>query len=81
MSGCGGVRNGFLCSGGTQFLPDVCTSICGDGLKVGNENCDDASDDLAGCAPGCLSGSLSTWVCTGGSPTSASTCVPNCGDG
>ena len=77
---CSGPLTGFSCSGGSQTTPDICDTICGDGLVLGTENCDDGSDDLNGCYTGCHSGSWPTWVCTGGSPTSATICVPLCGD-
>jgi len=47
---------------------------------VHDENCDDGSDNTEGCKIGCKTGSLSTWICTGGDYTSASICSPNCGD-
>lgn len=50
----------------------TCSSICGDGLVVGNETCD------AGTLPGCNSqctGALSAYNCTGGNATSATVCV------
>lgn len=46
------------CDSGCQFeagfncdanLPTVCTPICGDGIVVGTEICDDGLDDLEGC--------------------------------
>ncbi len=32
-----------------------CSEICGDGLIVGSENCDDGSNDNIGCKSGCKS--------------------------
>ena len=61
-------------------LPSVCTTICGDGKVLGAETCDDGSNDGVGCALGCM-GNATGWKCTGGGPTSASTCNPICGDG
>jgi len=51
---------------GTYTHKDDCKSICGDGLKVHDENCDDGSDNTEGCKIGCKTGSLLTWICTGG---------------
>lgn len=50
----------------------LCTPICGDGILVGLENCDDFSVSpgyVSGCEPGCQSGALSGFHCTGGSIT------------
>lgn len=60
---------------------DICNTICGDGLLLGTENCDDGSADTNGCGVGCHVGGLPTWSCTGGTPTSPTTCVPICLDG
>lgn len=29
--------------------PTICSEICGDGLIVGDENCDDGTNDGMGC--------------------------------
>jgi len=51
--GCSGclVDTGFTCNA----AGNVCTPICGDGLRVGTENCDDwsLSTGLVGCNAGC----------------------------
>lgn len=57
-----------------------CSPICGDGLVLGDETCDDGSNDGIGCAYGCI-GNATGWNCTGGGPTSASICKTICGDG
>ena len=51
--------------------------MCGDGLIVGTEICDDANAfDNQGCLSDCT-GSLIGWTCNG---VSSSTCSTNCGD-
>lgn len=42
--------------------------------------CDDGTNDGIGCAVGC-GGNAVGWLCAGGTPTSADTCNPICGDG
>ena len=37
------VMPGYACVGGTEQQKDTCTPECGDGLKVGSEQCDDVS--------------------------------------
>jgi len=55
--------------------------ICGDGLVVGTENCDDGKkDDDIGCALGCKS-TLPKWVCSTNPSTKKSECLPKCKDG
>ena len=61
----------------------VATNICGDGLVVGEEICDNA-DKVLGDGIKCLddcSGSHPGWTCTGGSTTTPSVCESTCGDG
>jgi cysteine-rich repeat protein len=48
---------------------------------VVGENCDDGSNDGLGCNLGCVTGQALGYTCTGGSPTTSSTCTPICGDG
>ena len=59
-------------------MPSVCT-FCGDSKVIGTETCDDGSNDGIGCATGCI-GFATDWSCSGGSPTSPSTCVFLCGN-
>ena len=59
--------------------PSIC-DICGNSLQKPPELCDDGSVNSEGCAPDCLS-ALSTWNCTGGSPTQIDICLPVYGDG
>ena len=45
---------GWDCQGGSSLGPDICVPICGDGLLVLTEVCDDGNDlDEKGCAIGC----------------------------
>lgn len=48
---------------------------------AGPETCDDGTDNNEGCSSGCVSGSLATWICSGGSPYNPTICTPNCTDG
>lgn len=53
------------------------TPICGDGLRVQGEACDDgiANDYLLeGCLLNCT-GAFKGWHCSGGSPTTPDACV------
>jgi len=40
-SDCSGSLPGWECSGGSELNPDFCMPICGDGIIVGAEACDD----------------------------------------
>ena len=58
------VETGWSCSGS----PSVCTTICGDGLRVGTEACDDGNTVSGdGCSSSCV---VETgYNCTGGCVT------------
>ena len=59
---------GWICTDG------VCLVVCGDGAKMGEEECDDSNlIDGDGCSKICEI--ESGWVCSGG------TCTSICGDG
>lgn len=47
---CTGPIDGWNCVGNNVT---TCTEICGDGIVVGRENCDDKLDDDIGCKLGC----------------------------
>ena len=60
----------------------VATNICGDGLKVQGETCDNEGKvpgDGIKCLDDC-SGSHIGWFCTGGDHSTPSVCVTVCGD-
>ena len=62
-------------------MPSTCLPICGDGLNVAGEICDDG--DVSGvdkCKTDC-SNPVTGWTCSGGSILTPKTCVPTCGDG
>ena len=47
---CSAALPGWTCSGGSHTTRSICSPICGDGLVVGNEACDDGiKNDNAGC--------------------------------
>ena len=77
--GCGAtcqIEAGFACSGGSITSKDTCASVCGDGLRVGDEACDDGNTvSLEGCSGDCVS-IEDGYTCAGGSSTSADACVP-----
>lgn len=77
-SDCKTIETGYAC---TLAIPNVCTPTCGDGLKVGIENCDDGTNDGVGCKLGCQTGNVTGWNCTGGSNVTATICGGICGDG
>ena len=73
---------GYIWSGGSSITKDVCSEICGDGIRHNalSSYCDDSntiSND------GCSStwAIESGWIWTGGSLISKDTCVEICGDG
>lgn len=70
---------GWTCSGGSFTTITTCSPICGDGLILGSETCDDNDGTPAnsdGCDTSCQV--ESGWTCTG---TSNSVCSEICGDG
>ena len=74
---CSSNKTGWSCTAGSNTVGSFCTPICGDGLLLGNEECDDLNlDGSDGCSPTC---EIETyWECDGNSP---SICKPVCGDG
>ena len=74
---CSGEFDGWYCSGGDDSHPDVCSTLCGDGFKVGLEACDDSNLTPGdGCPSDCLTVETG-WECLiFGIP-----CTPICGDG
>ena len=61
-------------------MTTTATNICGDGIVVKGESCDDGNDgDNAGCNDSCT-GAIDGWECTPGSLTTASVCTQVCGD-
>ena len=79
------VETGYACTSSNPYGSGLggrtaCVPICGDGLRVGNEECDDggaASGD--GCSAQCSV--ESGWACADGSVRSSDTCTTVCGDG
>ena len=72
---------GWECFGGDNTQPDICNPICGDGLRIGSEICDDwDTTDGEGCLPDCL-GEIDGWTCSGGDETQEDICLTTCGDG
>ena len=62
----------------------ICTIVCGDGRVISPEICDDGPAShtpigVTSCTSNCM-GSLSGYICTGGTPTTRSSCLPDCGD-
>lgn len=78
---CTGTEVGWFCSGGGPSVEDLCNPICGDGLILGVENCDDHSNDGLGCAPGCQSLNTLGYDCTLNHPNGTTKCTNICGDG
>ena len=49
------VQPGYHCDGGSLLAPDACLPQCGDGLAVGDEECDDGNwDNGDGCSEDCM---------------------------
>jgi len=55
----------------------ICTGICGDGLKMSDEFCDDGNH--GGCLPNC-SGPTPGYNCLGGNPILPDSCYEVCGN-
>ena len=59
--------------------PNKCSEICGDGLLVGTEDCDDKNnDDNFGCKNGCKSGAMNGWYCTASTTSTETICITKC---
>lgn len=72
---------GWNCTGGSNTTSTVCNGICGDGLRVADETCDDGNKaDGIGCLATCL-GNITGYYCTGGTPSTPDVCITTCGDG
>ena len=76
------VEVGWQCTGGTTSSKDVCTEICGDGIRFNTvaTYCDDGNN-ISG--DGCTSGwSKETgWTWSDGNSSTKDTCIEICGDG
>ena len=72
------IEEGFNC--GSDF-PSICNSLCGDGIKViQNEECDDSNSiNFDGCSSDCLIERF--WSCFKDPISLSSICNPICGDG
>lgn len=56
---CTGPLPGWKCDPTTR----ICTEVCGDGVLVGSESCDDGSNDAKGCNSTC-NGNSPDWICS-----------------
>lgn len=78
-------ESGWRCTSSNPYGSGIggiytCEPLCGDGLRVGGENCDDgAQADGDGCSAACVE--ETGWKCTGGSVRSSDNCTTVCGDG
>lgn len=95
-STCGVIETNYICTGGSSTNRDTCTActtgftpntaktscipVCGDGLRVAGETCDDGNTSGSdGCSADCLT-IETNYVCSGGSTSSIDTCTA-CTDG
>lgn len=69
---------GYLCTA-VVGQASQCSPICGDGIVVGDEKCDNGMN--VGCKNYNCKKPDDGFTCTGGSSTSSSTCSGVCGDG
>lgn len=90
-SSCSGIKNGWICVGGSPTSKDTCTvcpagyspntakdaciTVCGDGLRAGTEVCDDANTANNDGCSSTCATIESNYICTGGSTTSRDTCT------
>lgn len=73
------VEAGFSCDT-TLDAQSTCKEICGDGVNMGVNECDDGNtDSFDGCGTYCTVDP--GFTCTGGSTTKEDTCTQICGDG
>ena len=74
------IEEGWTCTGGTPISKDICTAICGDGMKLGAEAWDDGNINPGdGWSSGCM---IETgWLWSGGSATTKDSCTEIWGDG
>ena len=63
---CEGVFKGWNCTERLENGTNNCIEICGDGISVGKEDCDDGKNDIEGCKDTCV-GIRKGWKCTLGS--------------
>lgn len=80
-STCNGTLQGWTCSGGDKLSATICTPICGDGVLVGVETCDDGDiSDNFGCNSDCI-GSMPNFDCTTSFLNGTTKCFETiCGD-
>lgn len=71
------IESGFVCTG---IAPTTCYEICGDGLDIGNYECDDQNLKSGdGCSSDCKI--ERGWQCLGGTAKKRDICSEICGDG
>ena len=76
------IEAGWTCSGGTASLPDTCLDICGDGTKYGSLATKWDDGNKVNGDGWSMSWNVEIgWTCSGGTPTSADTCIEIWGDG
>ena len=75
------VELGYECTGGGPEGPDICSQVCGDGVRSSGEVCDDGGQLSGdGCSPDCQSieSGYSCAVPTGGATTVCAPCHASC---
>jgi cysteine-rich repeat protein len=81
-TGCLSVNPLYICpTAGGPTTASVCSLKCGNNVLDAGETCDDGDvSDASECNSTCT-GNVAGWSCTGGSPSTNSTCVAAlCGD-
>lgn len=71
----------WICSGGSSTSPDTCVPNCGDGILVGNETCDDGSNDGFGSNSDCTDVLPGFYCDPSSSGPNANITYTICGDG
>ena len=71
-------ETGWTCTPGDYIIPSVCIDTCGDGKIMPSSPaatyCDDGGTTSGdGCSSSCTV--ESKWSCSGGNPSTASTCI------
>jgi hypothetical protein len=63
LANCAGAKSGYLCIGGNATSPSSCSPVCGDGMVMPEEICDDGGPTYCN---GACTGPLPGYFCHSG---------------